>query len=119
MILIVSSEKSFAVVLLFLKSGGDVGHHILIIGDAVYIYCSGFVFPLLWGALGTRWSSVIFRHRRVATRKLGELVKPVPGGKGGGAPGCDGAGVRWVHFRFLTVCHVWWGGHRPRSAGPI
>ena len=42
------------------------------------------MFPLLWGAGGTRWSSVIFfRHRRVATRKVGELVKPVPGGKGG------------------------------------
>ena len=25
---------------------------------------------------------MIFRHRRVATRKLGELVKPVSGGKG-------------------------------------
>ena len=52
---------------------------------------------------------MIFSHRRIATRKLGELVKPLPGGKEGGSPGCDGNGFRWVHFRFLTVCHVWWG----------
>ena len=69
-------------VLLFLKSGGDVGHHILIIGDAVHIYWRGFMFPMLCGAGGTRWSSVIFfRHRRVATRKVGELVKLVPVGE--------------------------------------
>ena len=26
------------------------------------------------------------------------------------APGWDVSSVKWVHFLFLTVCHVWWGG---------
>jgi len=76
------------------------------------------MFPCPWGAEGTRWGSEIFRHRRVSTRKLGEIVKPVSRGKGGGSPGCDGAGVRWFSFRFLTVCHVWWRGNTgPESMG--
>ena len=42
--------KGFEVVPLFLKNGGDLRHHILVIGDVVYIYCRGFMFPLLCGA---------------------------------------------------------------------
>ena len=26
------------------------------------------------------------------------------------APGWDVSVVKWVHFLFLIVCHVWWGG---------
>jgi len=50
-----------------------------------------------------RWESSSNRFREV---------------KGGGAPGCDGAGVRWFPFRFLTVCHIWWRGKTgPESMG--
>ena len=38
------------------------------------------------------------------------LVKPVPIGKGDGAPGWGVSGVKWVHFLFLIVCQVWWEG---------
>jgi hypothetical protein len=43
-------RESFAVVLLLLKSGRKVGHHILIVGYAVYIYGRWLVFPGLLGA---------------------------------------------------------------------
>jgi hypothetical protein len=45
--------KSFAVVLLLLKSGRKLGHHILITGYAVHIYGKRLVFPGLLGARGT------------------------------------------------------------------
>jgi hypothetical protein len=40
----------FGVVLLLLKSGCEVGHHILIVGYAVHIYGRRLVFPGLLGA---------------------------------------------------------------------
>ena len=40
----------FAVVLFLLKSGREVGHHILIVGYAVHIYGRRLVFPRLLGA---------------------------------------------------------------------
>jgi hypothetical protein len=44
-------RKRFAVVLLLLKSGRKVGHHILIVGYAVYIYGGGLCSRGCW-ALG-------------------------------------------------------------------
>jgi len=46
--------KRFAVILLVLKGGREVGHHILIVGYAVHIYGRRLVFPGLLGAGGTR-----------------------------------------------------------------
>jgi hypothetical protein len=42
--------ERFAVVLLLLKNGREVGHHILVIGYAVHIYGRRLVFPGLLGA---------------------------------------------------------------------
>jgi hypothetical protein len=46
-------RERFAVVLHLLKSGLKVGHHILIVGYALYIYGRRLVFPGLLGAGGT------------------------------------------------------------------
>jgi hypothetical protein len=53
-------RERLAVVLLLLKSGSEVGHHILIVGYAVHIYGRRLVFPGLLGAGGTRRSREIF-----------------------------------------------------------
>jgi len=53
-------SKRFAVVLLLLKSGREVGHHVLIIGYAIQIYGRRLVFPGLLGARSTRRSWEIF-----------------------------------------------------------
>jgi hypothetical protein len=53
-------RERFAVVLLPLKSGSEVGHHILIVGYAVHIYGRRLVFQGLLGAGGTRHSREIF-----------------------------------------------------------
>jgi hypothetical protein len=53
-------RERFAVVLLHFKSGRKVGHHILIVGYAVYIYWRRLVFPGLLGALGTCPGGEIF-----------------------------------------------------------
>ena len=52
--------KCFAIILLVLKGGREVGHHILIVGYAVHIYGRRLVFPGLLGAGGTRRSREIF-----------------------------------------------------------
>jgi hypothetical protein len=49
-------RERLAVVLFLLKSGSEVGHHILIIRYAVHIYGRRLVFPGLLGAGGTRHS---------------------------------------------------------------
>jgi hypothetical protein len=54
-------RQRFAVVLLLLKSGRKVGHHILIVGYAVHIYGRRLVFPRLLGAGGTLFSTKIKR----------------------------------------------------------
>jgi len=53
-------SKHFAVVLLLLKSGCEVGHHVLIIGYAIHIYGRRLVFPGLLGAGSTRHSREVF-----------------------------------------------------------
>jgi len=53
-------SKLFAVVLLLLKRGREVGHHVLIIGYAIHIYGRRLVFPGLLGARSTRRSWEIF-----------------------------------------------------------
>jgi len=45
--------KRFVIILLVLKSGREVGHHILIVGYTVHIYGRRLVFPGLLGAGGT------------------------------------------------------------------
>jgi len=50
----------FAVVLLLLKSGREVGQHVLIMGYAIHIYGRRLVFPGLLGAGSTRRSREIF-----------------------------------------------------------
>jgi hypothetical protein len=52
--------EPFAVVLLLLKSGRKVGHLILIVGYAVYVYGGRLVFPGLLGAGGTCRGRKIF-----------------------------------------------------------
>jgi len=47
-------SKRFAVVLLLLKSGRDLGRHFLIIGYAMHIYGRRLVLPRLLGAWSTR-----------------------------------------------------------------
>jgi len=46
--------------LLLLKSGREVGQHVLIIGYAIHIYGRRFVFPGLLSAGGNRRSREIF-----------------------------------------------------------
>jgi hypothetical protein len=53
-------RKPFAVVLLLLKSGRKVGHHILIVGYSIHIYGGRLVFPGLLGAGGTCRGREIF-----------------------------------------------------------
>jgi len=53
-------SKRFAVVLLLLKSGREVGHHVLIIGYAIHIYVMRLVFPGLLGAGSNRRSREVF-----------------------------------------------------------
>jgi len=68
-------SKRFAVVLLLLKSGREVGSHVLIIGYAIHIYGRRLVFPGLLGAGRTRRSREIFvRPTHIILREVRELV---------------------------------------------
>ena len=53
-------SKRFAVLLLLLKGGRVLGHHVLIIGYAIHIYVMRLVFPGLLGAGSNRRSREVF-----------------------------------------------------------
>jgi hypothetical protein len=80
-------RERLAVVLLLLKSGREVGHHILIVGYTVYIHGGRLVFLGLLGAKGTcRGRDIFVRTMHVIIRKMGGLVKSVPRGEWCEAP---------------------------------
>ena len=76
-------SKRFAVVLLLLKSGREVGRLVLIIGYAIHIYERRLVFPGLLRAGSTRRSMKIVRSTHIILREVRELVKRVPIGEWG------------------------------------
>ena len=55
-------SKRFAVVLLLLKSGRELGYHVLKIGYAIHIYGKRLVFPGLLGARSIRRSREIYAY---------------------------------------------------------
>jgi hypothetical protein len=64
--------ERFAVVLLLLKNGREVGHHILIIGYTVHIYGRRLVFPGLLGAGSILRSRGIFVDLCISSSEIWE-----------------------------------------------
>jgi len=92
----------------------EVGHHVVII-VMPYIYMGGGLCSRGWArglsAVAGRSSSDLRISSSERWDSSSNRFREVNGDR---APGWGVSGVKWVHFLFLIVCKVWWGG----VAGP-